>query len=170
MKKVLLLAVATMFALAAGAQNRAIDAIAHNYTDRDGATVIKMEGEAIRSLSHGLAGGEGTITLEGGEKHSISELLEEIVSVTAIVVRGVNETFLTDIRGALQAADYSPIVSHNDDGARVRIVSADIRRGHLRGNREIVATVENADQTILVRLIGKIDTDLLARIATEQMK
>ena len=170
MKKVFFLAVATMFAIAAGAQNRSIDAIAQNYTYRDGATVFNMEGEAIRGLTQGLAGSNGTITGSDGKTVNVSDLLQEIVSVTAIVVRGVNETFSADIRGALQAADYSPIVSHNEDGARVRVMSVDIRRGNLRGNKEIVAVAENSEHTILVRLIGKIDTDLLARLAAEQMK
>ena len=169
MKKLFSLALATMFALAAGAQNRTIDAIAQNYSDRDGFTVVNMEGDAIRNLSRMVADGDGTITLDNGEKHNISELLEEIVSFTAIVMRGVNETFTADMRGALEAVDYSPVVSHNDGDMKIRVMSANIRRGHLRGNKEIVATIEGGSQTMLVRMIGKVDTDLLAGLATEMM-
>ncbi len=166
MKKVFFLAVATMFAIAAGAQNRSIDAIAQNYTYRDGATVFNMEGDALKSFSQRIAGGSGTITVADGRTFNVSDLLDEIVSVTAVVFDGVNDIFSADIRGALEAADYSPIVSHNDDGTRVRMMSANIRRGPLRGNQEIVATVENSERTILVRLIGKIDTDLLASLSS----
>lgn len=57
MRKVLLSAVAAMFALAAGAQNKAIDDLVEKYTDAEGFTVVNMEGEALRSLSSMMANG-----------------------------------------------------------------------------------------------------------------
>ncbi len=169
MKKAIFTVLATMFAIASQAQNRAIDALADKYADSDGVTVVNMEGDALKSFSRNVAGG-GMITLDNGEKHNLSELLEEIVSVTAIVMRRASESFSAEVRGALDAVRYSPIVSHNEGGKRVRVMSADIRRGKLRGNKEIVAMVDGDGEMVLVRLIGRVDTDLLARLAADAVK
>jgi hypothetical protein len=166
MKKLFLTAVAAMFALAAGAQNQAIDELIEKYTDREGFTVMNMEGEAIKGLSSMVAQGDGTINLgDGTRTYKIGELLEEIVSVTAIVLEQADEVFVREARNAISSKDYSPIVSHNENGESVKILSAEIKRGQYRGNKEIVVMVVDNDETVLVRVIGKIDAQLLAKLA-----
>ena len=168
--KIILLAAATLFALSAGAQNKSIDALADKYTDGEGFTIVNLEGDAIKSMSSMISDGDGTINLGDGETHKISELLEEIVSVTAIILRGVNETFSSEVQNALDAVKYNPIMSHNESGQRIKIESTDIRRGKLRGNKEIVMLVDGEGQTVLLRVIGKIDTDLLSKLVANAAK
>ena len=163
-KRTFLLAVAALFALSAGAQNKAIDTLAEKYADSEGFTIVNLEGEALKSLSSMVSNGDGTINLGNGETHNISELLEEIVSVTAIILGRADEVFSREVQNALDAVKYSPIMSHNDGGQRMKFVSADIKRGKLRGNKEIVVMVDGKEQTILIRVIGKIDTNMLAKL------
>jgi hypothetical protein len=167
MKKLFLSAAAVMLALAAAAQNKAIDALVEKYTDREGFTVVNMEGEALRGMSQMMSGSNSTITIDNGESYQLSELMKEIVSVTALVLRRADEAFSQDVRDALASVRYSPIVSHNENGQQVRVSSADIRRGQLRGNKEIVVTVDNDSETVLVRVIGNIDTKLFAKILSD---
>jgi hypothetical protein len=171
MKKLFLSAAAVMLTLAAAAQNKAIDELVEKYTDCEGFTVVNMEGEAVRGLSQMLAGGNTTFNLpDGAGSYELGELMKEIVSITAVVLRRADEAFSRDVRDALASVRYSPIVSHNENGQRVRISGTDINRGKLRGNKEIVVMVDGPDETVLVRVIGNIDTKLLAEMAREMKK
>ena len=170
-KKVLFSVAAAMFALAAAAQNKAIDAIAEKYADADGFTVVNLDGDAIQSLS-GFApqGGEGTVTLDDGTKFTFSELVKDIVSVTAVVLKKADEEFAREAGKAMTAVRYSPIMSHNNDGDILKVSSIDIKRGKLKGNKEIVVMFVSDDVTLLARVIGKIDTKLLAKMTREIQK
>lgn len=171
MRKLILSAAAVMIALAAGAQNKAIDALVEKYTDAEGFTVVSMEGEAIKGLSSMIANGDGKINLgDGSKSYEMGELLDEIASVTAIILRRADEVFSREAGDAIATGKYSPIVSINSDGQRVKVSSADIRRGQYRGNQEIVALISDKDTVVLVRIIGTIDTDLLTEIINEANK
>lgn len=162
---------AAMFVLAAGAQNKAIDALAEKYLDAEGFTVVKLDGEAIKNMSGMLAQSNGTVSM-GGDTPSVNvkKLLESISSVTVIALERADAGFAAEVLGAVSAGKYSPMFSRNEDGAIIKIVNAEIKRGQLRGNQEIVVTVAKDDAVVLVRVIGKIDTELLAKLAAEGLK
>ncbi len=167
-KKVLLSAVAALVAVTAVAQNKAIDALVEKYTDAEGFTVVNMQGEAIRGLSSMIAKGNGTINLgDGSPSFNIRELLDEIESVTAIVLDRADETFALEARQIISSDNYSPILSVNEKGQSIKMSSANIRRGAFRGNKELLMTVTGDSNTVVVRIIGKIDTERLARMVKE---
>ncbi len=171
MKKLLLTATAAMIALVGVAQNKAIDALAEKYSATEGFTVVNLAGDMVKSISGMIPRAEGSITLDDGTQYSLSELLNEIALITAVVnPNGGSEEFFGEVRRAVASGDYTPLVSHNADGQTVSVSSAEIRRGEFRKNQEIVVMVAGGDATVLVRLIGKIDTALLARILGEMQK
>lgn len=160
-----------MFALAAGAQNRAIDALAEKYTDSEGFTVVNLDGQALKNMSSMMANSDGTIQLgEGAPSVEIGELLDNIVSVTVLVLERFDEAFAAEVQGVVASKDYSPILSLNKEGTNVKMLSTDIKRGKLRGNQEIVLTVVNDGDVVLVRVIGKIDTEKISKMVSSMQK
>jgi pectate lyase len=170
MKKLFLTAVAAMFALAAGAQNQAIDELVEKYTDREGFTVVNLNDGAVEGLSAMIPHGEGTITLDDGSKYALSEVLKEIVSVMAVISREADEEFALEMRRATTLKGYSTVASVNGGGLIARVWSKNLKRGKYRGCKEVVVSVLSKDATVLARVIGNIDTDLLARLAAEASK
>jgi hypothetical protein len=167
MKKLLLSAAAVMLALAAAAQNKAIDELVEKYTDREGFMVVNLHDGAVQGLSAMIPAGEGSITLDDGSQYSLGELLKEIVSVTAVVCREVDEELALEVKRATTLKGYSTVASISADGAMVKVVSKDIKRGEYRGCKEIVVSVLSNDATVLARVIGNIDPALFAKLAEE---
>ena len=173
MKKLLFSAAALLVALAAGAQNKAIGSLASKYTDVEGFTVVNLEGDALKSMIGMVSSGNNgssTIDLGDGQKFDIGELVKDIASVTVIVVEKTDELLDKEISRAISTVKYSPLLSVNNDGSRIKVLSADIKRGKLRDNKEIVLTVTENDEVVLVRIVGKIDSELLANLATQMQK
>ncbi len=171
MKKVLLSAVAVMFALAAAAQNKAIDALAEKYVDREGFTVVNVDGQALKNMSGMLAGSNGTIKFdENAPEIEVGELLDNIVSLTVLVLERGDKAFAEEVHSAVSSKQYSPMISFNEEGSNIRVLSSDIKRGKLRGNQEIVVTVVDEDDVVLVRVIGKIDTETVSKMVSSMQK
>lgn len=93
--------------------------------------------------------------------------MKKIVSVTAIVLQRADEAFTDEVQAAIGSGKYSPIVSHNSDDEFSKLVSMDIKRGKLKGNKEIVLMFVNENMTVLARVIGNIDSQLLAKLAAQ---
>jgi hypothetical protein len=169
MKKLFLFAAAAMLSMAAAAQNKAIDRLVEKYTDREGFTVINLQGDMLRSMGGMINRGESSIEVDG-KRYEIAELLKDIVSVNVVVLQRADEIFSRDVRDAIDAVRYSPILSISEGGQKVKVSSADIRRGTLRGNQEIVLMVDGGGQTVMARVIGKIDTRLISEIVNQAQK
>ena len=170
MKKTLILAATLLLALTAAAQNKTIDTLADKYSETEGATVMNLDSEAIKGLAGFIPQGKGTINLDDGTTYGIGQLIDDIEKVTIIVLKKTDEVFEREVQNALASVRYSPILSHNDGGNNVKISSIDIKRGKLRGNKEIVVTVTGDSETILLRVIADIDMELLAKLAQEVQK
>jgi hypothetical protein len=171
MKKLFLSLVAGTFALTAAAQNSAIDALAEKYTDREGFTVVNLDGEALKSMGAMMANSGGEMNLgEDAPDIEMGELLENLKSLTVLVLDRADETFASEVRSVVSGKSYSPMVSLTKKGANIKVLSADIKRGKLRGNQEIVVTVNGGDNIVLVRLIGKFDPEVLSQIVASMNK
>ncbi len=79
-KRVLLSVVALSVALAAAAQNKAIDKLTAKYADEEGCTVINIEGDLVRELGK-KAGGRG-----GESDADYAESLKNISLVTIFLI------------------------------------------------------------------------------------
>lgn len=168
MKKVLLAAVAVMFAVAATAQNREIDALVEKYTDTEGFTVVNLEGEALQGMM-GMMEGKLSLQSEGEnapdiDVDDVKEVLKDIASVTVLVLNRVDDVFAGEVRSAIASQNYSPLISTTQEGAEIKILSMDIKRGKHRGNQEMVVSVSNGGNIVLVRVIGKFDPETFSKI------
>jgi hypothetical protein len=177
MKKRLLLSALAAIALLAGAtqnataQNNNIDALADKYVDREGFIVVNLSGEMLRGMSSVLADSDSKIGINDNTKVEIGELLEEVVSLTVIIMhKGTDEAFMSDIQNAVDAVKYSPIASINEDNMSIKVLSSKIKRGEFRNNDEIVVTVSDDEATLLCRVIGTVDTKRLTRLVKEMKK
>ncbi len=174
MKKVAILAAAMLFAVAASAQNKAIDALAEKYTDTEGFTIVNLDGDTIKGMSGMIpqdAGGEGTIEIDG-IKVAVNDILKEIAAISVILYQEDNggsfaEAFASEVRNTIAKVKYSPLASFNQDGMNVNLLSADIKRGKLKNNKEVVMSMVQDGQVILVRIIGNLDPDLLVKLASQ---
>lgn len=170
MKKLLLSVASAIIALAAPAQNRAIDALVEKYGTAEGFTIVNLEGEAIKGLGS-MISGNGNISLDSGESYRMSQLLEEVSSVVVIVSEKADELFAREVKNAVDGGKYSPILSTTTGEERITISSAEIKRGRFRGDKEIVLTIAGKDKSlVLVRVIGRIDTAILAKVAEDIRK
>ncbi len=161
-KRVLLSIVALTVAFAAAAQNKAIDKLAAKYADKEGYTVLNMEGDMAKEMGKMVGG-------KAGKDVDISKLLENIVMVTVIVAEKPDPESAEDIKNAIATTDYTPIVTKVSERESIKILSNDIKRGKYKKKQEIVITVIDADDTIMVRIVGKIDMATLTKMA-ESMK
>jgi hypothetical protein len=171
MKKLFLSLVAGTFALAAAAQNSAIDALAEKYTDREGFTVVNLDGEALKSMGQMLANSGGNVNLgEDAPDVEMGELIKDLASLTVLLLDRADEAFASEVRSAVSAKSYSPMVSLTKEGYNIKVLTADIKRGKLRGKQELVVTMNGDDKVILVRLIGKFDPETLSKITSSMNK
>ncbi len=170
MKKVLLSAMAAMFALAAVAQNKAIEALAEKYADAEGFTVVNLNDGIVQGLATMIPQGEGTFKLDDGTELILSELFKNIMSVTAIIHKGINERFALETKLSTAKQNYSTLVAHNSDDVTAKVLYKDLKRGKYKGNKEIVVTVIANGITVAGRVIGRIDAELLAKLAEEVRK
>jgi hypothetical protein len=171
MKKTLLALAATVVALAAAAQNRAIDRLAQRYTDVEGYTVINLTDGAVQSLAGMIPTdklGDARITVDG-TTFTAADLLSKVSLVTAIVAKNGDDAFARRARQTLRG-DYTELASITSDKVTVKLLWAEIRGGRYSGNNEVVALVLADDATVLARVVGQIDAKLLSRVAQEIQK
>lgn len=173
MKKTLLAALAVALSLSAAAQNKAIDRLVEKYTDAEGYTVVNLSDEAVQGILAMMPAGqfgEAKVTLDDGTVLALSDILRDISAVTAVILNRYDERFAAEVRSALRGAKYSTIASVNSEDTKVQMLAADIRRGKLRGKREIVVTMQEDDSVILARIVGQMDVEKLAMVAKQVLK
>ncbi len=160
-KRVLLSIVALTVALAAAAQNQAIDKLAAKYADKEGYTVINLEGDMVKEISK-MAG-------NAAKNPELSKMLENVSLVTVLVAETAVPELAEDVKNAVDAVEYNPMVSTVTEGQSVKILTTDIKRGKNKKKKEIVISVVAEDQIVLVRIVGDIDMAALTKMA-ESMK
>lgn len=170
MKKVIFAAIAAVVALSAAAQNRSIDLLAQKYTDTEGYTVVNLTDEAVQSILGMMPAenfGEANVTLDDGTVFTLADMLRDISVVTAVILDRKDEKFAAEVRSAVKSGNYSTVASVNSDKVKVQVLAADVKRGKLRGKRELVLTVQDDKKMILGRIVGQLDVELLAKVAGE---
>ncbi len=158
MKKTLFLSIVTILvAFAAGAQNKTIDELAAKYTDRDGVTVITIDGDMIKML------GDGAVNLEGMD---LSGLAKDIRTMTVIISELNDGEFTREVKVITDADDYKPLVSSSNDNETVKVLVKDLKGKGGKNDKEVVVSVinKNDDSNVLVRVIGDIDIKNLEKL------
>jgi hypothetical protein len=138
MKRLILILLA-LVPLGASAQNRAIEALAGKYSDRDGFSTTVIKGD----LSNGFA---GSLNVEGVD---ISNIIRNISSIIVVRSERPDEEFSREVSGAV-ASGYSTVLSSSSDGERVRFLLAE----NGGGKNEFVIVITGPDTNLLVSIVG----------------
>ncbi len=161
-KRVLLSIVALTVALAAAAQNQAIDKLAAKYADKEGYTVLNMEGDMVKEIGK-MAGG-------AAESPELTKMLENVSLITVVVAQKPAPELAEDVKNAIDEVEYTPMISTVTEGQSVKILTNDIKRGKNKKKKEIVISVFQAEQVVLVRIVGDIDMAALTKMAESMGK
>jgi len=127
--------------LAAGAQNRAIEALARKYSGREGFSTTVVKGSITRDLSHML----------DIESVDISGVMRDISSIVVVRSERPDEAFARDVREAAASTGYSTVLSQSAEGQQISFLVSEGGRGR---RSEFVIVVLGADNNILVSIVG----------------
>ncbi len=141
MKKRLLLSIAAaVIALGASAQNKAIEALAKKYSDRDGFSTTVVKG----AISTGIA---GSLNIESVD---ISNFIKDISSIIVIRAEKPDKDFSNEVNSAV-AQGYTTILSSSTDGEHVRFLLSENAGGR---KNEFVIVIFGKETNLLVSIVG----------------
>ncbi len=139
MKRLIVILLAVV-PLGAAAQNRAIEAMAKKYADRDGFSTTVVKGD----LSKGFA---GSLNIESVD---ISNIIKDIVSIIVIRSDSSDEEFAREAADAV-AKGYSTVMSFSSEGERVRFLLSDEATG---SDNEFVIVIMGKETNLVVSIVG----------------
>jgi hypothetical protein len=125
--------------LGASAQNKAIDALAKKYADRDGFSTSVIKGD----LSAAFA---GSINIEGVD---IANIIANMSSIVLIRSTTPSEEFTRDVNHAISEG-YSPLLSSSSNGDQVRFLLAE----NDDNKNEFVIVILGNTTNLLMSIVG----------------
>lgn len=126
--------------LGAWAQNRAIEAIAKKYADRDGFSTTVVKGD----IASGFA---GSLDIESVD---ITNLIRDISSIIVVRSERPDDEFSHEVSVAV-ATGYSTVLSASTNGEQVRFLLSE--RADERG-REFVIFITGKETNLVVSIVG----------------
>lgn len=126
--------------LGAAAQNRAIEAMAQKYADREGYSTTVVKGD----LSKGFA---GSLNIESVD---ISNIIKDIKSIIVIRAERADENFAREVADAV-AEGYSTVMSASSGGERVRFLLSEAAKER---ENEFVITITGREANLVVSIVG----------------
>jgi hypothetical protein len=139
MKRLIIILLAIV-PIGAAAQNRAIEALAEKYTDRDGFSTTVIKG----NLSNGFA---GSLDIEGVD---ISNIIRNISSIIVVRSETPDEEFTREVKRAVTNG-YSTVLSSNSDGEQVRFLLSEPTDGR---KNEFVIAITGRETNLIVSIVG----------------
>jgi hypothetical protein len=128
------------------AQNKAIEQLADKYSDREGFSVVTLQGKMTGVATKGVD--------TGGV--DISSLMDNISSLIVISSDEPSEEFRADVRSAIALDSYSTLMTVSEDGQTIKFLLSSAESG-ARGRsdkNEFVMMIFAEDEDTLVSIIG----------------
>jgi regulatory protein YycI of two-component signal transduction system YycFG len=146
MKKRILILTLLALPMLAMAQNKAIVQLADKYSDREGFSVITLQGKMtnVATKEFDMGGVE------------ISSLMDNISSLIVISSKQPSEEFRADVRSAVARGDYSTLMTVSEDGQTIKFLLSATEKGGRGGSsrNEFVMMIFAEDEDTLVSIVG----------------
>ncbi|MDR0908002.1 MAG: DUF4252 domain-containing protein [Rikenellaceae bacterium] len=141
--------------LVSQAQNKAIEQLADKYSDREGFSVVTLQGKMTGVATKGVD--------TGGV--DISSLMDNISSLIVISSEGPSEEFRADVRSAIDLGNYSTLMTVSESGQSIKfLLSAAGEGGSRSGKNEFVMMIFDEDDDTLVSIVGNYKVKQLSKI------
>ncbi len=127
--------------LGAAAQNKAIEALAKKYADRDGFSTTVVKGD----LSSGFA---GSIDLDNLD---ISNIIKDISTIIVVRAHKPDPVFTREVNNAV-ATGYATVMSASSEGERVRFLLSE--KPSAKSKNEFVITISGKKTNLVVSITG----------------
>jgi hypothetical protein len=155
-KLILVLFLVAMIPLSSEAQNKAIEALADKYSDREGFSVVTLQGKMTNVATKGL-------DMEGVD---ITSLMDNISSLIVISSNEPNEEFRADVRSAIARGNYSTLMTVSENGQSIKFLLSSAENGgkSKQDKNEFVMMIFAEDQDTLVSIIGNYKVKQVSKI------
>ncbi len=142
---IIVLALAALPSLAF-AQNKAIEELAGQYSDRDGFSTTVIKGEISTSLGESLQ----------VQNLDISKIMNDISSIIIVKADNADKQFSDDVKSAVAAGNYSTVMSMSADGQTIKFLVAEIPEENKKQSpkSEFVIMILGKEDNMLVSIVG----------------
>lgn len=149
MKK-LILAVMMMLPVGLAAQSLTFGQIFDKYEGTEGYTIVNM-GPEMLSQAAAMAGGE----MDEESKSQLNSVMKDVKSFRLLITENAAEQLLAEIDEVMAEGNYQPMVSINDEGEKVLILSSD--KSGETGDKEMLLIVQDGAELVFMQILGKMD-------------
>lgn len=139
MKRLIIILLA-LIPIGAAAQNRAIEALAQKYADRDGFHTTVVKGD----LTSGFAGSLDISNVD------ITNIIKDIRSIIVVRADGPDREFAREVSEAV-ATGYDTVLSTSSEGERVRFL---LSEGATSRDNEFVIAISGPKTNLVVSIVG----------------
>jgi hypothetical protein len=156
MKKLILIVLLLSLPMLAMSQNKAIEALADKYSDREGFSVITLQGKMTNVATKYLDMGEV----------EISSLMDNISSLIVISSDKPNEGFRADVRSAVALGDYCSMMTVSENGQSIKFLLSSVEedRKDKQDKNEFVMIIFDKDEDTLISIVGNYKVKQVSKI------
>jgi hypothetical protein len=133
--------------LVSQAQNKAIAQLADKYSNREGFSVVTLQGKMTNVATKGIVDMGGV---------DISSLMDNISSLIVITSEEPSEEFRSDVRSAIALGNYSTLMSVSEDGQTIKFLLSAVESDGdgASGKNEFVMMIFDEDEDTLISIVG----------------